>query len=58
MENKQVPQPPKLFMCNKCQVYFYTWSEMKKPTHPRCKGHNVREATPQEIEWVKKVNGM
>lgn len=53
-----IPDPPQLFYCGKCQVYFYSFSELEKPTHPRCKGHNTRIATQTEIDYVKKVNGM
>jgi hypothetical protein len=52
-----IPQPPQLYKCNKCQVYFYTYSQLLKPTHVRCHGHNTRQATQEEIEWIQKVNG-
>jgi len=52
------PIPPKLFLCNSCKVYFFTFSEMNKPTHPKCHGHNTRLATKKEINEINKSNGI
>lgn len=52
-----IPEPPKLFFCTKCKVYFYSYSELNKPTHVKCHGHATRKATEKEIQWVKEANG-
>ncbi len=51
------PSPPKLFYCQKCKVYFYSYSRLSKPTHVRCKGHNTRLADEKEKQYIEKVNG-
>lgn len=50
------PNPPKLFFCNKCKVYFFTYSKLDKPTHPKCRGHNTRIGTIKELQEINKIN--
>ena len=50
------PIPPKLFLCEKCKEYFYTFSKLKKPTHPKCFSHKTRLATQNEKESVGIIN--
>jgi hypothetical protein len=52
-----LPISPKLFLCLKCNVYFFSYSLLEKPTHSKCTGHNTRLATKQEIDAINKTNG-
>lgn len=36
-----LPNPPQLFFCEQCQVYFYSNSKLERPTHTTCKGHKT-----------------
>lgn len=54
---KKCPTPPKLFLCKKCNVFFFTFSKLKKPTHSKCASHNTRLATQQELDEINKING-
>ena len=49
------PIPPKLFLCEKCQVYFWSFSKLIHPTHSKCHTHETRMCTPKEYSDI--VNG-
>ena len=51
-----LPNPPKLFRCKKCNVYFYTFSTLEKPTHYKCHGHNTILTTKEEMKEIKQAN--
>jgi len=51
-----LPNPPKLFLCKKCKVYFYTFSTLEHPTHSKCKSHQTRLADNDEIETILTIN--
>jgi len=53
---KNIPQQPKLFLCEECNVYFFSVSKMNKPTHSRCFGHKTRLATKAEIDQINQAN--
>lgn len=53
---KQMLKQPKIFLCNNCKVFFVTFSQMQKPTHPKCFGHNTRLATNKEIDELNQKN--
>lgn len=54
---KKIPKPPRLFYCNKCRVYFYSFSDLDHPSHAKCKGlKDNRLATKEEIQSLKEAN--
>lgn len=55
---KKIPTPPQLFFCEKCKVYFFSFSEMDKPTHSKCFTHETRKATKKEIKEINKANNL
>jgi hypothetical protein len=52
----KIPEQPKLFCCDKCDMFFFSISKLQKPTHPKCFGHKTRLATKKEIDQINKVN--
>lgn len=47
---------PKIFFCNKCKVYFFTNSQIEKPTHSKCHFHQTRRITKEELDDINRVN--
>ncbi len=58
MQKVPINEPPKVYLCHKCQVYFFSFSSLQKPTHSKCAGHNTRLATDNEIDMINKANNM
>jgi len=51
-----LPNPPQLFFCEKCSVYFYTTSKLEKPTHSKCAGHKTRIVYEYEKDVLMIIN--
>lgn len=51
-----LPKQPKLFKCKKCDVFFYSFSTLDKPTHSKCFGHDTLLATNDEIDQLNKIH--
>lgn len=56
MNNENYFKPAKLFKCEKCNLFFFSYSRMKKPTHYKCAGHKTRLATKEEIDKLNQTN--
>ena len=56
MSEENYLKPAKLFYCEECKVFFFSYSQMKKPTHTKCTGHNTRLATNKEIDQINQTN--
>lgn len=53
---KTPPKMPKLYLCENCKMFFFSTSQLEKPTHPKCFGHRTRLATNQEIDEINRIN--
>lgn len=56
MVQKEIPNPPKLFFCEKCELFFFSFSKLDKPSHSKCFGHKTRLATKEEIDYINDTN--